>query len=380
MLLPGEDDPPPQLLLLSLGDEELIVPQTVVEAQGALQNTAQVLAPTPVQPLPPPIVPHYHSYDELFEEIRNVARSYLNIVYLESIGKSYEGRTLWVARITKDAGDYHPDRPAVLFTGGQHAREHLGVEMCLFILQALTANYGKNAELTNLVDRLVIFIVFNVNPDGSEFDFKNPGSWRKNRQPNVGSTDVGTDLNRNWAWKWQAGGVAQPYMEDYDGPAPFSAPETAALSAFITEHAMDGTERIRGAIDFHTYGELVLYPFGYTTAPTTDDGTMSTEQHNEFLRLARLMRDGMHAKDTPDYLVMQSGKQEVGKCGLIIDWEWAMYRILAFTIELYPSLGSSGTDKQKFYPDYQKVVPRELIRAFGAVRVLLREIAARHYG
>src|SRR5690606_37321069 len=79
--------------------------------------------------------------------------------------------------------------------------------------------------------------------------------------------DSGTDLNRNWGYKWGCCGGASdnPSSETYRGSAPFSAPETAALRDFVNSRVVDGTQQIKAAIDFHTYSELVLWPFGHTT-------------------------------------------------------------------------------------------------------------------
>lgn len=379
----GTAVPPP-----ALANEQRILGHTAIQAQGALQNTAQVLTPPTVQPppayTPARTVPGYNTYDDLRSEFGGFLMYYPGLISLKFVGRSYEGRHLWAACITEDADVKHPERPAVLFTGGQHANEHLSVEMCLHITRKLLAGYKTDAELKDLMDRLVVFIVPIVNPDGSEYDFKlsgtwsgKPGTWRKNRQPNEGSSDIGTDLNRNWGYKWQEGLVAgKPHLDDYEGPAPFSAPETSALRKFIDQYTMAGSEWIRGAIDFHTFGELVLYPFGYTVDPVVE-GSMTQHQHDEFAALAARMRDAMHVEGKHDYRVLQSGKQERGKRGLIIDWEWATKGILAFTIELPPRSDAPGSPASKFYPDYQSVVPHELDRAFGAVRVLLREIASR---
>jgi len=91
----------------------------------------------------------------------------------------------------------------VLFLGLHHAREHLTVEMTLYILKLLTDNYGTDTQITNLVNSREIYIVFNVNPDGGEYDIATGSyrSWRKNRQPNSGSSYIGTDLNRNYGYK-----------------------------------------------------------------------------------------------------------------------------------------------------------------------------------
>ena len=113
------------------------------------------------------------------------------IVRKFSIGKSYQGREIWAAKISDNVAT-DENEPEVLFDGLHHAREHLTVEQALAILRWLTDGYGdRPAAITRLVDRREICIVFMVNPDGGEYDLTGSPyrAWRKNRQPNAGSTD-----------------------------------------------------------------------------------------------------------------------------------------------------------------------------------------------
>lgn len=376
----------------ALANENQVVTLDAIQADGALQNAGQVLA-GPVAGLSAlPFSQGYHRYHELATEFVNATINYPDLFSpLISIGSSYEGRPMWVARMTANAQAVHPDRPAVLFTGGQHGKEHLGVEMCLHIMLMLIAGHTTpGSELFGLLQKVVVFIAPNVNPDGSEWDFDHtPGTWRKNRQALEGTTDIGIDLNRNWPYKWREGGAeGKPSMDSYEGPAPLSAPESLALSQFISAHAVDGSERIRGAIDFHTFAELVLYPFGYTKTHTPEG--MSSTQRERFRKVAIDMQTAMKVPGKADYKVMQSAYQvTVGsKSGVLIDWEWGQHKIFAFTIELPPKWEDEGqyeywtdwgrTASHLFHRDYNLMAP-ELDRAFRAVLVLLRVIANREW-
>ncbi|MCW2914109.1 MAG: carboxypeptidase [Actinomycetia bacterium] len=376
----GEDQPPGDNRKITpkdaLGNEDEITPQEGPLGEDAVRNAPKALAQ--VSPaVPARVEPGYHRFADLERAIKAVALRYQGLIQVESIGDSYEGRSLWMARVTHNVHDAHPDRPAVLMTGGQHAREHLSVEMCLFILQALAGNFGRDPDITTWLQREVVFIVFNVNPDGSEYDFDNgPGTWRKNRQPNPGSPHVGTDLNRNWGWHWDKYKDRQPQSaDDYEGPSAFSAPETRALAGFITEHAQEGSERIRAAIDWHTQGEYVLYPFGYTEDLTVP-GELTADDRRIFTRLARALSDGIPSANGQSYGVKQSSKYGIGgKSGVIIDWEWGTHHILGFTIEMYPNSSANMSNEEKFLPPARDI-SRETMRAFGAVRALLREVDA----
>ncbi|MFL5644823.1 MAG: M14 family zinc carboxypeptidase, partial [Chloroflexota bacterium] len=146
----------------------------------------------------PPADARYHTYSEMVAEIQAAQAAHPDIVALHSIGKSYKGRDLWVAKVSDNVGVDEPE-PEVMFDGLHHAREHLSLEQTLAILRWLTVGYGTDQRITNIVNSREIWIVFAVNPDGAEYDLTGTPyrGWRKNRQPNPGSTAIGTDLNRN---------------------------------------------------------------------------------------------------------------------------------------------------------------------------------------
>ena len=154
----------------------------------------------------------YHNYTEVAAEVAAVAAAHPSIVSRFSIGKSYQGRDIVAVKISDNVGADEAE-PEVLFTHHQHAREHLTVEMALYLIRELGAGYGSDPRVTNIVDSREIWIVPDLNPDGGEYDIATGSyrSWRKNRQPNSGSSYVGTDLNRNWNYKWGCcGGSSGP--------------------------------------------------------------------------------------------------------------------------------------------------------------------------
>ena len=102
-------------------------------------------------------------------EIQAAQAAYPDIVALSSIGKSYGGRTLWVAKVSDNVADDEPE-PEVMFDSLHHAREHLSLEQTLAILRWLTEGYGTDERITGIVDTREVWIVFAVNPDGAEYD------------------------------------------------------------------------------------------------------------------------------------------------------------------------------------------------------------------
>src|SRR5215211_2858771 len=352
--------------------------RTVVARTGAavelVQRSAMVVTATPVEvgrirrlghrvtllgPARAPADAGYHDYAELASEVAGVANAYPNLVRRFSVGTSYGGRTLWAAKVSDSVATDEAE-PEVLFTCGQHAREHLSVEMCLYLLDELTSTYGSDSQVTSMVNGREIYLVFNLNPDGSEYDIATGSyrSWRKNRQPNSGSSAVGTDLNRNWGYRWGCcgGSSGSPSSSTYRGPSAFSAPETRAVRDFVASRVVGGTQQLRVAIDFHTYSELVLWPYGYTYSNTATG--MSTDQYNTFATMGRAMAA------TNGYTPEQASDLYIAD-GTLPDWAWGTHRIFAFTLEMYPRSSSPG-----FYPP-DEVIARETSRNRAAVLYLL---------
>ena len=225
----------------------------------------------------PPADSNYHDYAETAAELQAVANANPTRVQRFSLGTSYQGRTIWAVKVS-DNVTVDENEPEVLFTANQHAREHLTVEMALYILNRLVSD----AEFAQYVNSREIWIVPMVNPDGVEYDIAT-GSyrmWRKNRQPNAGSSAVGTDLNRNWSFQWGCcgGSSGSTSSETYRGPSAFSAPETQVVRNFVNSRVVGGVQQIKAHIDWHTYSQLVLWPYGYTTTNTTPNLNADAQQ------------------------------------------------------------------------------------------------------
>jgi carboxypeptidase T len=302
----------------------------------------------------------FHNYAEMSTETANVAAAFPSLVSRFSLGNSVQGRALWTTKISDNVGTDESE-PEVLFTCGQHAREHLTIEMCLYLLGQLTGTYATDSRVRNVVNSREIYIVFNVNPDGSEYDIATGAyrSWRKNRQPNSGSSAVGTDLNRNWGYEWGCcgGSSGSTSSQTYRGTAPFSAPEDARIRDFVASRVVGGVQQIKAGIDFHTYSELVLWPFGYTTTNTTTG--MSADQYNTFATL------GQQMAATNGYTPEQASDLYIAD-GTIDDWLWGTHRVFGYTFEMYPRSSSGGG----FYPP-DEIIARETSRNRTAVLLLL---------
>jgi len=197
---------------------------------------------------------------------------------IDTVGYSTQGRPVWGLRIAKTVAG--PDtRPVVFFNALTHAREPGGMQTLFYFVDQLLSRYGTDPYARYLLENRVIYIVPLVNPDGyavNENTYFNSGGttlgyWRKNTRDNNGNNSFdpndGVDLNRNYGVQWNLndfGSSPNPIDETYRGPAAFSEPETQVQRDLVT------LLQPKTAFSFHTYSDLLIHPWGYTTTPTGD--------------------------------------------------------------------------------------------------------------
>ena len=289
----------------------------------------------------------YHNWPEMVDEIKQAEADYPEIVKVFSIGKSYQGRDIWMAKVS-DNVDSDETEPEVLIDALHHAREHLTTEQALAVLGWLTRDYGSDDTVTRLVNTRETFIVFALNPDGMRYDLTGDPyrGWRKNRQKTSSGAALYTDLNRNYEYRWGCcgGSSGKKSSITYRGPRPWSAPETRALRNFVNSRVVGGIQQIRTHVTLHTNGELILWPYGYTKVNVPPD--MTRLDHSAFVSLGNAMAalNGYTAQQSSD-LYVTDGDQ--------IDWLYARHRIFSYTYELYPI--EKKTVWGDHYPDDSRI-------------------------
>jgi carboxypeptidase T len=308
----------------------------------------------------PPADSGYHDYAELTAEVSSIVRAHPAIARQFSLGTSFQGRTLIGVKLSDNVAT-DENEPEVLFTHHQHAREHLTIEMAIYLLRQFTDGYGTDAQITRLVNSREIWILPDVNPDGGEYDIATGTyrSWRKNRQPNSGTTAVGTDLNRNWPFRWGCcgGSSGSPSSGTYRGSAPLSTPEANTIANWVRGRRIGGVQQIKASIDFHTFSELVMWPYGYTFADTAPG--LNADQRATFATIGRQMAA------TNRYTPQQASDLYITD-GSIRDFLWGEQRVFSYTFEMFPTSSGGGG----FYPP-DEVIARETSRNRAAVLLLL---------
>ena len=308
----------------------------------------------------------YHNWPELVGEVRQAAVDHPDIVSVFSIGRSYQGRVILMAKISDNVA-VDEDEPEILIDALHHAREHLTSEQALAILRWLTDGYGTDEETTRLVDERETFIIFAVNPDGMRYDLTGTPfrAWRKNLQRTASGVAMFTDLNRNYGYRWGCcnGSSSRRLDITYRGPRAWSAPEVRAVRDFVNSRVVNGVQQIRAHITLHTNGELILWPYGYTKSDVPPD--MTRLDRNAFAALGRAMaaRNGYRPMQSSD-LYITDGDQ--------IDWMYGVHRIFSFTFELYPPETPSVWGDH--YPDDSRIGP-QTERNRSAILYLLDQAA-----
>lgn len=212
----------------------------------------------------------FYTLAEVMQQLDSMRLQYPALITgKDSIGRTEQNRPIYAVRI----GSFRSDgKPEVLYTSLHHAREPQGMMSVLYYMWWLLQNYGTDPEATYLIDNRQMYFIPVINPDGYEYNRQNSpaggGMWRKNRKQNSGGS-FGVDLNRNYGpfYMWNApngGSSTSPSSDTYRGTEPFSESETRAIDAFMR------SRNIRTCFNYHTYSNLLIYPFGYLSRESPD--------------------------------------------------------------------------------------------------------------
>ena len=233
----------------------------------------------------------YHRFSEVVDFMENMAEFNPSIArFVPSIGKSVEGRDIPVIHI-RGAKTEANKLKTIWFSGGIHAREWISVAVVQYLIYKLITEYGKDEQVTQLLNQIEFVIAPCINPDGYEFSWTTQRMWRKNRRPNP-SACAGVDLNRNFNNHWGGvGASAHPCAEDYRGPSVASEPETQAVQNYVLS-----LPNRSGGIDFHSYGQLILRSYGYANNLSPNENILRAV--GDGMRQIILKKSGMRYEST----------------------------------------------------------------------------------
>ncbi len=274
----------------------------------------------------------YLDPDEIDVLLHQYASDYPDITHISNLGQSHQGRDVWCLKISDNA-NFDEDEYQIFINGTHHAREVMTSEVTVHFIEHLLSNYGSDPVITTYVNKYEIYVVPSMNVDGHKYVFTNDNWWRKNRRNNGGG-QYGVDPNRNYPWFWNecGGSSGYPGSDTYRGPSPGSEPCVQALMnlSYDKNFVFD--------ISYHSYSELVLYPYGCDGYYTADHAVYSNIGQT-FASLIQRDSGGWGYTAGTSWGVLYSVD------GDDVSWHYAERGTLAYVVEL-------NSSSQGFQPNY----------------------------
>ncbi len=354
---------------------------------------------------------HYYTNDELEISLKAWAERFPNLVKLNNIGASHEGRPIWQVTLTNAATGEDLTKPAVWLDGNIHATELAGTTTVLYILHHILENYGKDARITRLVDTCTFYAVPRINPDGAAAAMSpQPRFWRSGVRAYPWSEiadglhmqDIDGDArilqmrieDPNGDWKiserdkrflvkrdpTEYGGIyyrllPEGLIENYDGYLINIAPPLAGLDfnrnfpfEWRTEDEQSGAgpfpasepeinaivhfisdhKNINIALTFHTFSRVLLRPFS-----TRPDDQMDPSDLEFFKRLGDIGTQLTGYRNVSTFHDFTYSPKEV-TTGAFDDWVYDHLGAFVFTVELWDLPTEAGIKDRKFIDWFRK--------------------------
>jgi hypothetical protein len=296
-----------QLLETNYEDGYHLMQLTEREAQQLSRAGFRVQADPGYRPPPSPIelgaadqpggipgYPCYRTVEETVSSAQRIAQDYPRLAVWEDIGDSWEktagmgGHDIGVLRLTNR--DIPGPKPSLLLIAALHGREYATAELVTRFAETLVEGYGADADVTWILDHQQVHLVLIANPDGRKLADEGQ-QWRKNTNDAYCRQDSprrGADLNRNFDYMWNCCGGSSDYQcaGNYHGRSAASEPETIALQRYMAAIFADQrgpsprdrapTDTVGLLLDVHSYGELVLWPWGFSDAGAPNSDQLET--------------------------------------------------------------------------------------------------------
>ena len=273
----------------------------------------------------------YKNPDEIEDFVKDIHARYPDITELKSIGKSLEGRDIWAIKISDNAKTKE-NEPAFLVNAMHHAREVMTPEITTDMIEYLVTNYGTNPEVTAWVNNTEIWVIPMFNVDGNFKMWNENSMWRKNTR-----NGHGVDINRNYPTGWNSckGSSGNTGAQDYRGAGPASEPETQAMMNFVSD--------IKPVfnISYHSYSEIVIYPFGCRPHKTPTDEAVESI--------------GAEIGKKIDYKPGTAWELLYNADGGDIDWMYQEHQVIPYVIEVNSTMVG-------FHPKYSKWRDKTVLR------------------
>jgi murein tripeptide amidase MpaA len=358
----------------------------------------------------------YYRYEDLTRLVHAYAREYRQLVQVESIGKSYEGRDIWLVTVTNSATGIAAEKPALWVDGNIHASEVSPSSACLYLLHKVVTEFGKNADITRCLDTRAFYVCPRINPDGAEWALADkPKIIRSSTRPypydeeplgGLVNEDMDGDGRMLWMrlpdpngqWKKhpdeprllvrrdpaEVGGqyyrlLPEGRIQNYDGVEIRLQPKKEGLDLnrnfpleWRQEHEQRGAgpyptsepeiraivhfivnhPNITGGVTFHTFSGVILRPYG-----THPDEQFPAEDLWTFEKIGQ---KGTELTGYPSVSVYHDFRYHPKEVitGVFDDWLYDHFGLYAWTVELWSPQRQAGIESYKFI-DWNRDHPLE---------------------
>jgi murein tripeptide amidase MpaA len=348
----------------------------------------------------------YYRYEDLTRILQEYVEAYPQLLRVESIGKSYEGRDVWLVTATNFGTGEDKQKPALWVDGNIHATEVSPSSMCLYLINRLVTAYGEDPDVTRCLDTRAFYICPRVNPDGAEWALADkPKYVRSSTRPYPYDEDpigglVMEDIDGdgrilmmrvpdpNGAWKVcpeeprllvrrdpaEMGGeyyrlLPEGRVEDYDGALIPIQPRkerldlnrnfpiewrqeyeqegagpypTSEPEVWTVAHFITSHSNITGGVAFHTYSGVLLRPYDYQ-----DDDKFLAE---DLWTYEKIGEKGTGITGYPAVSVYHDFRYHPNKVitGGFDTWMYEHLGVFAWTVELWSPQKQSGIKEYKF--------------------------------
>ncbi len=252
----------------------------------------------------------YRSYQESCDFLLNAVQEYPDLISVQSIGQSHEGRDILLAKVSLNVA-FADLKPALLFTGTVHAREWIGNELGIEFIDYLLKNHRNHPDILETLTQNTLYLIPCLNPDGFEYSREHFSFWRKNRRDN-GDGTFGVDLNRNFSVGYQKSKNTSSNV--YSGPRPFSEPETRAIKEFVDTH-----KNITIALDYHSQGNVFFpaHKFNHEMELEGTDLNTLCANMNYHIHKVTGRKYGINRGKPPTKLISGSGREYYYSKGIL---------------------------------------------------------------
>jgi murein tripeptide amidase MpaA len=354
----------------------------------------------------------YYRHEDLTHILRGYAKEYPHLVRLESIGKSYEGRDVWMVTVTCFAAGEDRDKPALWVDGNIHASEVSPSSACLYLIHRLVTEYAKSPDVSHCLDARAFYICPRVNPDGAEWALADkPRLIRSSTRPyphdeepigGLMEQDIDGDgrmlmmriPDPSGTWKvcpeeprllvrrdpTETGGqyyrlLAEGLIEDYDGVTIRIRPKKERLDLnrnfpvnWRQEHEQKGAgpyptsepevgnvarfvadhPNITGGVAFHTYSGVLLRPYD-----DRDDKAFPAE---DLWTYQRIGQKGTEITGYPAVSVYHDFRYHPNEVitGGFDSWMYDHMGLFAWTVEIWSPQRQAGIEEYKFIDWYRE--------------------------